>query len=105
MSKVRCLYCDTVFEYSGQNRCPGCGASLADNPDVENAVRAERERADDAEKIRQQVAGSVFRQVEDAERTGRFISRVFLPVFIIIFITVLVVILVSFLTMRNMFPW
>ena len=105
MSKVRCLYCDTVFEYSGQNRCPSCGASLSGNPDAEKAVLEEKERTENADRLRQRLIGSAAERADNAERTGRFVNRVFLPIFIIIFIAVFAVILISFLTMSNMFFW
>ena len=105
MSKVRCQYCDSVFEYTGQNRCPNCGASLGNNPDVERAVREEREKAERAERITQQAVSHIAEEKEAADRTGKFVSRVFLPVFILIFITAIIIILFSIISMSNMFFW
>ena len=105
MSKVRCQYSDSVFEYDGQNRCPNCGAALGSNPDVERTVREERERAERADSIARQAAARIAEEKEAADRTGRFMSRVFLPVFILIFVTVIIIILFSIVSMRNMFFW
>gem|GEM_PF-5014466 len=65
----------------------------------------EKERAENAERFRQQLIGSAAERADSVERTGRFVNRVFLPIFIIIFIAVFAVILISFLTMSNMFFW
>ena len=105
MSKVRCQYCDSVFEYTGQNRCPNCGASLGNNPDVEKAVRDEREKAERAERVAQQTVSQIAEEKEAADRTGKFVSRVFLPVFILIFVTAIIIILFSIISMSNMFFW
>lgn len=48
-SKVKCEYCGALFDYENHDNCPYCGASLADNAEVREAI--ERKRKIEQEKL------------------------------------------------------
>ena len=100
MSKVRCEYCDSVFEYTGQANCPSCGASLGNNKQVEEINRAEAERASHEAQLAAQVEDKARQMIqnnfETQGRMGRFVTAFAIFVFIIILIGFLVTFISGF---------
>ena len=94
MSKVRCEYCEAVFEYEGQTNCPSCSASLGSNAQVraileeEERKKAEEEAARD--RIRQQAEETFQHNMETHSRMSRFVT--------IFFIVVAAMVLLGFIT-------
>jgi uncharacterized Zn finger protein (UPF0148 family) len=94
MSKVRCEYCEAVFEYKGQPNCPSCAASLGNNAQVKAILEEEERRKTEAEAardlFRQQAEETFQRNMETHSRMSRFVT-----IFIIV---VAAMVLLGFIT-------
>lgn len=101
MAKIRCRYCDSVFEYTGQNRCPNCGASLSDNPDAGRAMQEQEKTDGYDDELRKKVTRYVFKTMDEVDRGRKLVMTLFVIVFLIIFVTALSMILTSFFRMRS----
>lgn len=99
MSSVKCEYCESVFEYTGQTSCPCCGGSLSGNKDVEKILArqgANQEMVYDA--IR-----NVSQRIQQKQAQTHDITKIF--VIIIIVIASLVILTAIFGMLTSIFAF
>ncbi len=97
--KIICDYCGHRFESSKNDRCPGCGASIAGNKEIQREMEREslekdldlksRELSVKAEEMGTEFANSIFKSFKRSQKISVFI---FFLVFVVFgFITFLII--------------
>ncbi len=103
MSKVKCDYCDSVFEYTNQTSCPACGASLGGNKQVEELNEAQAKQEAYKEQLSKEAALRAREMMRDnleqQNRVGRFV-RIFA---IIVMLIIIMGFIITFLSQAAFF--
>ena len=94
MSRVRCDYCNSSFEFTDQTNCPNCGATLSGNRDIERLMKQREEDERMKEKLRKESLDFIqdtFGQVQRRSKAMNALLPIVITIFVIVFITIIAI--------------